>query len=48
MDLAELAGAVTTQPKISGQASGSLEVHGTPASLEGKSIVHLRDFVFEQ
>jgi hypothetical protein len=46
MDLAELAGAVTTQPKMSGQASGNLEVHGTPASLEGKSIIHLRDFVF--
>jgi hypothetical protein len=46
MDLAELAGAVTTQPKMSGQASGNLEVHGTPGSLEGKSIIHLRDFVF--
>jgi hypothetical protein len=46
MDLAELAGAVTTRPKMSGQASGNLEVHGTPASLEGKSIIHLRDFVF--
>jgi hypothetical protein len=46
MDLAELAGAVTTQPKMSGQVSGNLEVHGTPASLEGKSIIHLRDFVF--
>jgi hypothetical protein len=46
MDLAELASAVTTQPKMSGQASGNLEVHGTPASLEGKSIIHLRDFVF--
>jgi hypothetical protein len=45
-DLAELAGAVTTWPKISGQASGSLEVHGTPPSLEGKSIIHVRDFVF--
>jgi hypothetical protein len=45
-DLAELAGAVTTWPKISGQASGSLEVHGTPPTLEGKSIIHLRDFVF--
>jgi hypothetical protein len=46
MDLAELAGAVTTQPKMSGQASGNLEVHGTPASLEGKSIIRLHDFVF--
>lgn len=45
-DLAELANAVTTLPKISGQASGSLEIHGPPASLEGKSILQLRDFVF--
>ena len=45
-DLAELASGVTTQPKMSGQASGNLEVHGTPASLEGKSTVQLRDFTF--
>jgi hypothetical protein len=45
-DLAELTSAVTTWPKMSGQASGSLEVHGTPPSPEGKSIIHLRDFVF--
>jgi hypothetical protein len=45
-DLAELAGAVTTWPKISGQASGSFKVHGTPPAFEGKSIIHLRDFVF--
>ena len=32
---------------MSGQASGNLEVYGTPASLEGKSTIHLRDFVFE-
>jgi hypothetical protein len=46
-DLAELAGAVTTWPKMSGQASGSLEVHGTPPALEGKSIIRLHDLVFE-
>ena len=46
MDLAELAAAVTTQPKMSGQVSGSLEVHGTPASLQGKSTLHLHDFIF--
>jgi hypothetical protein len=46
LDLAELAGAVTTQPKMSGQASGNIEIYGMPASLEGKSIIHLRDFVF--
>ena len=45
-DLAELTGAVTTWPKMSGQASGSLEVHGTPPAPEGKSIIHLRDLVF--
>jgi hypothetical protein len=47
MDLAELAAAVATHPKISGQASGSVEFHGTPASFEGKSSIHLHDFVFE-
>jgi hypothetical protein len=47
VDLAEMAGAVTTRPKLSGQASGGLEVHGTPASLDGKSVIHLHDFVFE-
>ena len=45
-DLAELAAAITTQPKMSGQVSGNLEVHGTPASLQGKSTVQLRDFIF--
>lgn len=47
VDLAELAGAITKQPKMSGQASGSVEIHGPPASLEGKSIIHLRDSVFD-
>jgi hypothetical protein len=46
-DLAELANAVTTQSEMSGQASGNLEVYGMPASLEGKSIIHLRDFIFK-
>lgn len=46
IDLGDLAAAVTTQPRMSGQASGNLEVRGTPASLDGKSIIHLRDFVF--
>ncbi len=45
-DLAELTGALTTWPKMAGQASGSLEVHGTPPAFEGKSIIHLRDLVF--
>lgn len=46
MDLAELAAAITTQPKMSGLVSGHLGIYGTPSSLQGKSIVHLRDFVF--
>jgi hypothetical protein len=45
-DLAEVAGAVTAQPKSSGQAAGNIQIHGTPASFEGKSFIHLRDFVF--
>jgi hypothetical protein len=47
IDLAELAGAVTARPNMSGQAAGKIEVYGTPASLEGKSDLHLRDFVLE-
>jgi len=46
IDLAELAGAVTKQPRMSGQASGNIQLYGPPGSLEGKSIIHLRDFVF--
>lgn len=46
VDLAELAGAITKQPKMAGQASGNVEIYGAPTSLEGKSIVHLRDSVF--
>jgi len=46
MDLAELAAATTTQPKMSGQVSGRLEVYGKPASLYGKSTIHLRDLIF--
>jgi len=45
-DLAELARAVSAQPKMSGQASGNLEVHGLPASLDGKSTLHLRNLAF--
>ena len=47
VDLAELANAVTTtQATVSGEASGNLEVHGTPSTVQGKSTLHLRDFVF--
>jgi hypothetical protein len=45
-DLAELADVVTMRSKMSGQVSGSLAVQGTPASLDGKSTVHVRDFIF--
>lgn len=46
-DLAELAGAVTTRPDTSGQVAGRIELYGTPASLEGNSEIHLRDFVLD-
>ena len=47
LDLAELAGAVTSWPKMAGQASGKVEFHGTPVAFEGKSSIHLQDYVFE-
>jgi hypothetical protein len=46
MDLAELAGVVTMKSKMSGQVSGSVEFRGKPATLEGKSSIHIHDFVF--
>ena len=45
IDLAELAAAVTTQPKMSGKAAGRIELYGAATALAGKSDVHLRDFV---
>jgi hypothetical protein len=47
IDLSELAAAVNTSAKMSGKLAGKIELYGTPASLEGKSEVHCRDFVFE-
>ncbi|MEY2563691.1 MAG: hypothetical protein QOH88_1884 [Verrucomicrobiota bacterium] len=47
MDLAEFAAAVTTRPSLSGQAAGKLELYGIPASLEGRSEIHLHDFAWE-
>jgi hypothetical protein len=47
LDLAELAGAVKTKPDVSGQASAQLQLSGTPASLQGKTEFHLRDFVVD-
>jgi hypothetical protein len=46
IDLAELATAVTTQVKMSGKAAGRIELYGAAAALEGRSDIHLRDFVF--
>jgi hypothetical protein len=46
-DLRELAGATTTRSGTSGQVAGRLELYGTPASLEGKSDLHLRDLVLD-
>ena len=47
LDLAELSAAVTSPAKMSGKAAGRIELYGAPASLEGRSQLHLRDFVFE-
>jgi hypothetical protein len=47
IDLSQLAAAVSTREKMSGKAAGKIELYGRPASLEGKSEFHLRDFVFE-
>ena len=46
LDLGELSAAVSASPKMSGKAAGKIELYGTPAYLEGKSEIHLRDFVF--
>ena len=47
IDLAELAAAVSTREVMSGKASGNIQLYGNPASVEGRSEIHLRDFVFE-
>ncbi len=47
LDFAELAAAVKTKPDLAGQASGSLQLSGTPVSLQGKAEFHLRDFVLD-
>jgi len=43
IDLSQLAAAVSARPKMSGKAAGKIELYGAPASLEGKSELHLRD-----
>jgi hypothetical protein len=47
LDLAELAAAVKTRTDLAGQANGHLQLSGTPASLQGKTEFHLRDFVVD-
>jgi len=47
VDLTEFAAAVKTKPDLSGQASGKLQLSGVPGSLQGKSEIHLRDFVLD-
>ena len=47
LDLAEFAGAVKTKPDLAGHANGQLQLSGMPGSLQGKSEIHLRDFVFD-
>ncbi len=46
-DFTEISAALFTNPKLSGQGAAHLELSGTPASLQGKSDLQLRDFVFE-
>lgn len=47
LDFAELAAAVKTKPDLSGQANGSLQLSGTPVSLQGKVEFRFRDFVLD-
>ncbi len=46
LDMAEFARAISTKPNMSGQASGSLQIQGPITSVNGKSMLHLHDFVF--
>jgi hypothetical protein len=46
-DFSEISAALFTNPKLSGQGAAHVELSGTPASLQGKSDLQLRDFVFE-
>ena len=47
LDLGELTAAVNPPAKMSGRVSGRIELYGTRASLDGKSEMHLRNFVFD-
>src|SRR2546423_2052421 len=47
LDLAEFAAAVKTKPDMSGSATGRIRFSGTPASLQGRTELHLHDFVLD-
>ena len=47
IDLAEFAAAVKTKRDMTGQANGQFQLSGTPASLQGNTAFHLRDFVLD-
>lgn len=47
LDFAELAGAAKTKADMSGRTAGRLQFSGTPASLQGRIDLHLRDFVVD-
>lgn len=47
LNFAELAAAVKTKADMSGKATGRIQFSGTPASLQGRSQFHLRDFVLD-
>jgi hypothetical protein len=47
LDLGEFAAAVETKPNLSGNASGKLQLSGTPASLQGETEFHLHDFALD-
>jgi hypothetical protein len=47
VDLAELSAAVKTKPDMSGSGTGKLQLSGTPASLQGQTEFHIRDFVLD-
>ncbi len=45
IDLSELARAISTQPKMWGQASGNFQLFGPVTGLDGKSSLHLNNFI---
>jgi hypothetical protein len=47
LDLTEFATAVKTKSDLAGSANAKLQLSGTPESLQGKSEIHLSDFVLD-